>query len=337
MPNEQELQKTETEIFDEVIARYRKASEDSLSAIMKCDISVSMPEKRSMKLHEVEYSLLEPALFAKYCLTSNAAGTMMMIFRQRDVQIFLNKLMGIDELASPDFVFDEISLSAAKEIMNQMSQGAVKAGAKYLEHTMEASGCELTESDEAGNLTQAMGEDPDTEVLVFTYQMKIDHMIDSEFMWIFSRMAQDTLTQESEAKKARDDKAAEEEQQVKIQASMNQEGGARQKALFMNGGMSSKDQNMADIEIPYRSNIGLIMNVPLKVNVEIGRAKRKLKEVLGFDKGTVIELEKQADAPVDIIVNGQLIARGNVVVIDDNFGVRITEIINKNNIFGNGE
>lgn len=337
MPNEQELQKTETEIFDEVIDRYRKASEDSLSAIMKCDISVSVPEKQSMKLQEVEYSLLEPALFAKYCLTSSAAGIMMMIFRQRDIQIFLNKLMGIDELASPDFVFDEISMSAAKEIMNQMSQGAVKAGAQYLEHTMEASGCELTESDEEGNLVQAMGEDPDAEVLVFTYKMKIDNMIDSEFMWIFSQTALDTLTQESEAKKIRDDKTAEEVQQAKSSASISGAGGAQQKALFTNGKMASSGQGTTDIEIPYRSNIGLIMNVPLKVSVEIGRAKRKLKEVLGFDKGTVIELEKQAEAPVDIIVNGQLIARGNVVVIDDNFGVRITEIINKNNIFGNGE
>lgn len=91
------------------------------------------------------------------------------------------------------------------------------------------------------------------------------------------------------------------------------------------------------MDVPYKSNIGLIMNVPLNMTVEIGRAKRKLKEVLSFESGTVVELEKQADAPVDIIVNGQLIARGSVVVIDDNFGVRITEIINKTNIFGNGE
>lgn len=55
--------------------------------------------------------------------------------------------------------------------------------------------------------------------------------------------------------------------------------------------------------------------------------KRKIKDIVDFGQGTVIELNKQAGAPVDIVVNGQLLARGDVVVIDDNFGVRITEIV----------
>ena len=74
-------------------------------------------------------------------------------------------------------------------------------------------------------------------------------------------------------------------------------------------------------------NADLLMNVPLDVTIEIGQAKRRIKEIMGFAQGTVIELEKQAGAPVDIVVNGQLIAHGDVVVIDDNFGVRITEIL----------
>ena len=69
------------------------------------------------------------------------------------------------------------------------------------------------------------------------------------------------------------------------------------------------------------------MGLPLEVRVEIGSAKRKIKEVIEFGQGTVIELDKQAGAPVDIVVNGKLLARGDVVVIDDNFGVRITEIL----------
>ena len=56
---------------------------------------------------------------------------------------------------------------------------------------------------------------------------------------------------------------------------------------------------------------------------------KKIKDIMDFSQGTVIELEKQAGAPVDIIVNGQLIARGDVVVIDDNFAVRVTSIVNK--------
>ena len=78
---------------------------------------------------------------------------------------------------------------------------------------------------------------------------------------------------------------------------------------------------------PPSGNLDLMMNVPLNVAVEIGKTKKKIREIMDFSQGTVIELEKQAGAPVDIIVNGQLIARGDVVVVADNFGVRITEIV----------
>lgn len=76
-----------------------------------------------------------------------------------------------------------------------------------------------------------------------------------------------------------------------------------------------------------QDNLKLLMGVPLEISVEIGTAKRKVEDILEFTQGTIIELERQAGAPVDVVVNGNLIARGDVVVIDDNFAVRITEIV----------
>lgn len=76
-----------------------------------------------------------------------------------------------------------------------------------------------------------------------------------------------------------------------------------------------------------QDNLKLLMGVPLEISVEIGTAKRKVKDILEFTQGTIIELERQAGAPVDVVVNGNLVARGDVVVIDDNFAVRITEIV----------
>lgn len=76
-----------------------------------------------------------------------------------------------------------------------------------------------------------------------------------------------------------------------------------------------------------QDNLKLLMGVPLEISVEIGTAKRKVKDILEFTQGTIIELERQSGAPVDVVVNGNLIARGDVVVIDDNFAVRITEIV----------
>jgi len=76
-----------------------------------------------------------------------------------------------------------------------------------------------------------------------------------------------------------------------------------------------------------KENIGIIMDVPLEVTVELGRTRKKIKEILEFSPGSIIELDKLAGEPIDILVNGKFVAKGEVVVIDENFGIRITDII----------
>ena len=83
--------------------------------------------------------------------------------------------------------------------------------------------------------------------------------------------------------------------------------------------------NMAGI--PGGENIGLIMDVPLEVTVELGRTTKPISEILDFTPGTILELDKIAGEPVDVLVNGKLVAKGEVVVIEESFGVRVTEII----------
>ena len=75
-------------------------------------------------------------------------------------------------------------------------------------------------------------------------------------------------------------------------------------------------------------NIGLLMDVTMNMTVELGRATMTIRDILGLGEGSIIELQKLAGEPVDLLVNGKLIARGEVVVIDENFGVRVTDIIN---------
>lgn len=74
-------------------------------------------------------------------------------------------------------------------------------------------------------------------------------------------------------------------------------------------------------------NIGLIMDVPLNVTVELGRTSKSISEILDFAPGTIVELDKIAGEPIDILVNGKLVAKGEVVVIEESFAVRVTEII----------
>ena len=79
--------------------------------------------------------------------------------------------------------------------------------------------------------------------------------------------------------------------------------------------------------IPGAENIGLIKDVPLEVTVELGRTQKRISDILDFAPGTIIELDKIAGEPVDVLVNGKLVAKGEVVVIEESFGVRVTDII----------
>ena len=90
---------------------------------------------------------------------------------------------------------------------------------------------------------------------------------------------------------------------------------------------SFEDYNSPLLNKDENDNLKLLMGIPLNVTVELGSTAKKVKEILEFQQGTIIELERQAGAPVDVIVNGHLIAKGDVVVIGDNFAVRITEIV----------
>jgi flagellar motor switch protein FliN/FliY len=102
------------------------------------------------------------------------------------------------------------------------------------------------------------------------------------------------------------------------------------------GGMMQPGSNVQSVQYPRlmpqigpreQGNIGLLMDVLMEMTVELGRTKKPIKDILAMGEGTIIELDKLAGEPVDILVNQKLIAKGEVVVIDENFGVRVTEIV----------
>ncbi|MDR1231787.1 MAG: flagellar motor switch protein FliN [Spirochaetaceae bacterium] len=114
---------------------------------------------------------------------------------------------------------------------------------------------------------------------------------------------------------------------------MNAMGGAFGNSM---GGMIPPGVNVQPVQYPNlasqigpreQGNIGLLMDVMMEMTVELGRTRKPIKEILAMGEGTIIELDKLAGEPVDILVNNKLIAKGEVVVIDENFGVRVTEIV----------
>ena len=94
----------------------------------------------------------------------------------------------------------------------------------------------------------------------------------------------------------------------------------------------SFDKESSKLTSAETKNLGMIMSVPLQIAVEIGRTHRQIRDILDFSVGTIVELDKQAGSQVDVYVNGKAIAKGNVVVVDDYYGVRITEVSSNSEI-----
>jgi flagellar motor switch protein FliN len=86
-------------------------------------------------------------------------------------------------------------------------------------------------------------------------------------------------------------------------------------------------ESIQELRIEQSMNLPLLLDIPLEVVVELGRTKKKISEVLELTSGSIVELDKMAGEPVDVYVNSKLVARGEVVVIEEHFGVRIKEII----------
>lgn len=119
--------------------------------------------------------------------------------------------------------------------------------------------------------------------------------------------------------------------------SMMSQGMSSQQMMGMNGMMPQQEVNIAPAQFqPFMmqpspllqtEHIDLLLDVPLEVTVELGRTSKSIKEILDFAPGTIIELSRLAGEPIDVLVNGKYVARGEVVVIEEAFGIRVTEII----------
>jgi len=98
---------------------------------------------------------------------------------------------------------------------------------------------------------------------------------------------------------------------------------------------SVSDQESASLlsdlgeQVPDTANLDMLLDVGLQITVELGRTRLKFRDVLNLSNGSVVELSRQVSEPVDILVNGALLASGEVVVVDDHFAVRITKLLNR--------
>ena len=353
----------------------------AVSELLSAKVWITTPRVEVKSAKEMEYHKLEPAVCIKIQYVQGLSGSNMMVWKQDDVQLILNQLMGQPLVVSPDFEFDELNISAVSEVMNQMMGASATALSNFLGFPVDISTPQPIIMDEVSSNLDVAEFEPDDTIVSVNFDLTIDGVIKSEFASVLSvdfaqsladKMLGGSLEEEpapaapapapaaAAPAPAPDMQQAAPPQAVPPQGAMPQgvppqmgeqpypyppqqpygypypqapagygyPGPVPSPVNIQNAQFQSFDDSMLPkLTGEQRDNLNLLMDVPLQISVEIGSARRKVRDILEFAQGTIIELERQAGAPVDIVVNGNLIAKGDVVVIDDNFAVRITEII----------
>jgi flagellar motor switch protein FliN/FliY len=243
------------------------------------------------------------------------------------------KMMGQEEVE-----LNDAALSAIEEAVNTLSGTAATSLGDVIDATvMNAPG-------ETNTVDPQNVQTPSGKVVRAVYPFTIDDNDESQLIELFElQVATSVLQAAGGGQQQAQQQQPQPQQQPQQQPGMQMNQAQPQQGGFQPGGQMAGmtgqnmgQQSVQSVQFPSlnpqsstgeQGNIGLLMDVYMEMTVELGRTRRLIKDILGMGEGTIIELDKLAGEPVDILVNHKLIAKGEVVVIDENFGVRVTEIV----------
>ena len=295
----------------------------------------------------------EPCVLIDILYKEGIDGSNLLLLKENDVKVITDLMMGGDGL-NPQDELSELHFSAIGEAMNQMMGSSATSLSSLLKCKIdisppEAKLVQLSEDFESTNAAGFMEKD----FVQVTFRMTIGDLVDSEIMQLYPIEFAKTLydrfsggNDTPEEVPKTDATAAQpvtqhEQGQAMVQPTMNNQTMGQP---MMNNPMMGQPMMMAQPEVNVQNvqfksftpsinpilqqeNIDLIMDVPLEVSAVLGRTRKSIKDILEFAPGKIIELDKLAGEPIDIMVNQKLVAKGEVVVIEESFGIRITEII----------
>lgn len=325
----------------------------TLSILLSRRVSITTPKVRISTINEIKRQYPLPYLVIEVQYTHGLMGTNMLAIREQDALIISDLMMGGDG-SNPPNELNELYMSAVTESMNQMMGAVATSMSTVFKKKIDIAppNCNLLDFATEPNITSiANGDEPIVQV---SFRMEVEDLIDSEIMQIVSfDVAKDMVASllgavsQQEAPKPQPAVAAPAPQpqpqaqpqpQPQPQPMSMPAPQAYHQPMAAAPSQHIQPQNVAVQPVQFaplrpvafagvETNIGLIMDVPLQITVELGRTRKLIREILDLTPGSVVELDKLAGEPVDILANGKPIAKGEVVVIDENFGVRITEII----------
>ena len=340
------------------------SSATTLYSLVNRKVNITTPVVTLAHWKNVLDEYEKPCVFIQIKYTRGLDGTNILVLRDHDVKIITDLMMGGDG-TNTDGELGELHLSAISEAMNQMMGSASTSLSTMLDETIdisppESSLIDLTEYHSGSDIAPFLG----GTFVKIAFRMQIGDLVDSTIMQLYpiefaKSIVKNFLHQSMEepaaapapapapqpAEQPAYQQAAPQpagqpayqqaapqpmmqqtaQAYVPPQMSMPQQAAPQQNVNIQPAQFQTLSNDYAGVA--GNQNIGLIMDVPLEVTVELGRTKKSISEILDFAPGTIIELDRIAGEPIDVLVNGKFVARGEVVVIEESFGVRVTEII----------
>lgn len=326
----------------------------TLSTLLNQKVIITTPNVEETTIDKLadEYPIPFVAIDVSY--KAGLEGSNILILKVDDVKIITDILMGKEEI-DLDRELTELDLSAVSEVMNQMMGSACTSLSEIFTTKIDI------QPPKSYEITFSEGKDKleifknDKRLIKISFKMVVGDLIDSQIMQLipidFAKETVNNLLGRN-SKEPQNDVSIEptinledfpvheEKESSKIEQA--------QKHLvddenILSNRMQGKENSAVTVKKPvfetfdnetkfsYNESIELVGEIPVELTVELGRTTKKIGEILEYGPGTVIELDKLVGEPLNVYANGKFIAKGEVVVIDDNFGVRITDVVNSYN------
>ncbi|WP_132995885.1 flagellar motor switch phosphatase FliY [Sporanaerobacter acetigenes] len=326
----------------------------TLSTLLNQKVIITTPNVEETTIDKLADEYPVPFVAIDVSYKAGLEGANILILKVDDVKIITDILMGKEEI-DLDRELTELDLSAVSEVMNQMMGSACTSLSEIFTTKIDIQppkSYEITFSEGRDKLE--IFKNKNTLVKI-SFKMVIGDLIDSQIMQLipvdFAKETVNNLLGKN---------SEEPQNEVSIEPTMNLEDfpiheekelpriEETQKHFIEDENISSnriqgKENSAVTVKKPvfetfdnetkfsYNESIELVGEIPVELTAELGRTTKKIGEILEYGPGTIIELDKLVGEPLNVYANGKFIAKGEVVVIDDNFGIRITDVVNPYN------
>ncbi|MBU3185996.1 flagellar motor switch phosphatase FliY [Clostridium estertheticum] len=345
-----ELTDSEKDLLGEVGNISMGSASTALSTIVGQPVNIATPVVTVSTLKELRGTFEVPNIALDVKFTSGIAGGNLLVIKNTDAAVIASLMMGGDGNIEGKPELSEIELSAVSEAMNQMIGSAATSMATMFAREVNISPPQSKIWEEGTSpLNDDIGENE--QVVQVAFKMTIGTLVDSVIMQVLPIETAKKIVAIMMGTEASDEAAEVVEPQIETKIPEAQPKATDPVPQYESNSSKASpepeyyakpiERQEPQVEVrkaafqPLKKaplynnprNIDLILDVQLEISVVLGKTKKNIRDILNLGTGSLIELDKLAEEPVDILVNGKKVAYGEVVVVDENFGVRITSII----------